>query len=78
MKTKEDQPIERWAVCEFGGRHKHVSGVGFEDCACGREYGGVAPIVFELTLRKMFPSVNYSSDITPVMKQKMRQYFKQN
>ncbi len=75
LKNNEDQ--DRFAVCEYGGRHKHLGREGFEECECEKEFG-VSTFVFEREVRKQFPNVEYHTDITPKMRIIMRRLLKKD
>lgn len=52
-----------YSICSFGVRHKHLGVEGFEKCDCHQKFD-MAPVVFEISVRKHYPKVKYASDIT--------------
>lgn len=60
------------AVCEYGTRHPHRGKLGFEECNCYEKFNKISPFHFEKLVRKYYPKVEYSVDITPEMQSFMK------
>ena len=63
----DESKHDRFMVCEYGGRHKHLGREGFEECKCAKRFNNVNWMTFQKLATKLFPEVKYESDITPVM-----------
>ena len=70
----ENEEIQRYAVCDFGTRHKHNSINGFESCNCEKKFG-MNPFLFDKIARVRY-GIHYSSDITPQIQTRICNYIK--
>jgi hypothetical protein len=53
-------------VCEYGTRHPHLGNRGFQDCNCYQRFQ-VESFTFEKIIKKLFPAVKHSMQITQEM-----------
>lgn len=64
-----NEEVTRYAVCDYGTRHMHLGGRGFEECNCQQKFG-VPPFIFDKHMRQMYPNrYEYPTDITFRMQQ---------
>lgn len=62
-------------VCEYGTRHPHLGNQGFQDCNCYQRFQ-VESFKFERIIKKLFPAVDHSVDITQEMQFAVDRYIK--
>ena len=66
-KDKTFNSNDYFAVCDHGTRHRHISGVGFEECNCKDKFGVLGHFFLKWAMQKH--GIQYAVDITEAMQQ---------